>query len=300
MQTESAAYLVGRQKRLLSAKGSDESDVLFAAERVDEQSIEKRSYTHCTFANISFLGAEVKNCVFEDCVFIGCYFRKALLKSVEFKGCRFIGCDFPKTRVDSSRFGYCQFYRCVIEYDELKHSLPQEPNIRRDLAANLALAAESLGRSREARRYRLEAIDAHGKHLWAGVKHQSGWYREHFPGVRRFTAFAEVVGSRLNGLIWGHGERWGTLVVNFAILTFVVFPLLLLYAAGGIVVEGSTVISPSDAVWISVGTILPTVGSMEVAATTGLARGVLALEAFSGLVIGGLLVTLVFRTIIRR
>lgn len=212
MQTEAAAYLFGRRKGDLSAKADFAQDAIFAAERVDGEIINKRRYSHCTFANISFLEAKVVGCVFEDCVFIGCYFRKTLLRSNEFKGCRFIGCDFPRIRVHSSRFGYCQFHKCFIEFGELKHNLPSEPNIRRDLTANIAHAAESLGVTKEARRYRLEAIAAQNEHLWAGFMHQGDWARDHFPGLKRLTALLQVVSSRLNGLIWGHGERWSVLV----------------------------------------------------------------------------------------
>lgn len=51
----------------------------------------------------------------------------------------------------------------------MRYSLPQEPNIREELARNLALESSHLGLGSEARAYRLEEIRAREEHLLGAI-----------------------------------------------------------------------------------------------------------------------------------
>lgn len=51
----------------------------------------------------------------------------------------------------------------------MEHNLPSEPNLREELAAGIAVAAEERGWTSQAKEYRLAAIGAREEHLVAAV-----------------------------------------------------------------------------------------------------------------------------------
>ena len=58
----SSALLLGRNLANLDP-AQDATDSLFAATRADDWTFSKRTYSHCTFANISFAATNVDDCV---------------------------------------------------------------------------------------------------------------------------------------------------------------------------------------------------------------------------------------------
>ena len=59
--------------------GKDGRDHLYAAQLLDGGTLASRSFTNCTFANISFKEVTVDNCKFLNRTFVSCYFRRTLL-----------------------------------------------------------------------------------------------------------------------------------------------------------------------------------------------------------------------------
>jgi hypothetical protein len=288
------AYLVGRERVNFPEDGDADSvtDKMIAAQRLDLTKIKNRRVSHCTFANVSFKEAELTNSEFLDCAFINCYFRKTRLVNCRFIGSKFYDCEFPRVAVQSCDFKYARFFNCGIPYDEMEHNLPSEPNLREELTAGMALAAETVGSTKDARNYRLAAVAAREDHLTAAVLAASTWYKEHYPPLRRLAACAQLFSSKINGLLWGHGERPGVLLRNLLVLAVIVFPYLLW-------VNGGSSVTVGDVLWLSVTTIIP-VDGMDSAATTTATRLILAVEAFCGIVIAGLFVTLLLRSVVNR
>jgi hypothetical protein len=217
---------------------------------------------------------------------------------VAFIGCRFIGCDFPRITIQSCDFKYSQFEECAIPFAEMEHSLPREPNLCEDLARRLAIAADVIGFTDDARRYRLIAIRAKEGHLRAAVLSHSDWYQRHYSGLRKFQALVQFVASRANGYLWGHGEKWTVLARNLLVFALIVFPLVLWIARDGLQQSGP--IDLWDIVWLSVTTIIPVDGATEIIATTPLSRAILAIEAFIGVVGAGLLIAQLVRRMLTR
>ena len=179
------AYLLGRKRGRLTSATLVGQDLLFVAERLDGINLQGGDFAHCTFANISFKDSNLTNIRFSNCTFIGCYFRKTNLKGCDFSGCRFIACDFPKVAVRSCYFRYAHFDECFIGASEIHHSLPQEPNIREELARNLANAAASEGFFKEARAFRLIEIRAREQDLKAAAL-------ENHSGIENITILSRV------------------------------------------------------------------------------------------------------------
>lgn len=293
------AYLVGRTSGIWPASTTAATDMLFAAIRKDGEILEGKEFKHCTFANVSFKEALLKQCRFTNCVFLNCYFRKCQMVGSSFIGCRFADCDFPKVTIQSCDFKYSHFDSCSIPFAEMEHSLPHEPNLREELAHKLAIASDLCGRGAEGRQYRLAAIQAREEHLYAAVLGNSDWYMRHYSGLRKMNAMSQLVASKANGLIWGHGEKWSVVVRNLIALVLVIFPTALWFARSGLE-QKSGEVNAGDLIWLSVTTIVPIGGVISVVATNWLTRAILTIEGFTGVVAAGLLVTLLVRRMLMR
>ena len=186
-----------------------------------------------------------------------------------------------------------------MPFAEMEHSLPREPNLRQELARGLAIASDALGLDVDGRRYRLAAIEAREEHLRAAVLSKSDWYQRHYSGLRKFEALAQLVASRANGLVWGHGENWLVLVRNLLVLALIGFPAALWFARDGLQQQTGPP-GVADLVWLSVTTIIPVDGVSSVVATTWASRVLLTSEAFVGAVGAGLLVTQLVRRMLTR
>jgi len=232
------AYFMGRTAGTIQApyRGSDQ---VYASQRLDGAAIDKPTYEHCTFANISFKDAKLADGHFLNCVFVACFFRNADVRSCSFSSCRFIDCEFPRTSFSGCDFRYTRFAGCYIPFDEIEHSLPPEPNLREQLSRNLAREAAALGDPRAARTYRLCEVNARESHYWAAVMGKSKWYRDHYDALARAAISLRIVGSLLNCILFGYGERLWVVVRNYAIATIVFFPLLFYFIPGGLSVPST-------------------------------------------------------------
>ena len=297
--TDIGSYLVGRKAGSWPAATTAATDMLFAATRKDGETLEGMEFEHCTFANVSFKEVVLRQCRFTDCAFLSCYFRRCEMVGASFIGCKFVSCDFPKVTIQSCDFRHSRFEECSIPFAEMDHSLPREPNLREELARGLAIASDALGLGADGRRYRLAAIQAREEHLYAAILGNSEWYQRHYPGIRKLKALVQLVASRVNGLVWGHGERWHVLVSNLLILALAVFPALLWFARDGLE-QQSGALGVGDLIWLSVTTIVPIGGVTSVVATNWVSRAILTSEAFVGVVAAGLLVTLLVRRMLTR
>lgn len=297
--TGTGAYLVGRNIGDWPAATSPAKDMLFAAVRKDGEILEGMEFEHCTFANVSFKNVALRSCRFTDCAFLSCYFRKCEMVGAAFLGCKFVSCNFPKVTIQSCDFKYSRFEDCSIPFDELEHSLPREPNLREELARGLAISSDALGLNLDGRRYRLAAIQAREEHLRAAVLSNSEWYQRHYAGLRKLEALIQLIASRVNGWVWGHGEKWSVLIRNVVVLAFLVFPTALWFARDGLL-QPSGSLTIGDLIWLSVTTIVPVDGVSSVVATGWIGPAILTTEAFVGVVAAGLLVTQLVRRMLTR
>jgi hypothetical protein len=293
-------YLVGRGSVPFPEKGDPITDKMIAAQRLDERALKSRCFDHCTFANVSFKEAQLTDSAFNDCTFVNCYFRKTRVVNCRFVGSKFYGCEFPRITLQSCDFRYATFFACAVPFGEMEHNLPSEPNLREELAAGIAVAAEERGWTSQAKEYRLAAIGAREEHLVAAVRSKSTWYKDHYSPWRRVGACIQLVASKLNGFLWGYGERWGILLRNLLVLTVIVFPALLWVVRKDLILSGRNPATVRDVLWLSLSAIVPLNVASPVAVLSTTAHIILTFEAFCGVVIGGLFVTLLLRSVLNR
>lgn len=237
------AYFIGRTEGTIEHPYNGTSR-LYSSQLLDGATLDKPTYEHCTFANISFKETKMKGGHFANCAFVACYFRNADIRNCSFSSCRFIDCEFPKTAFSGCDFRYTRFAGCYIPFDEIEHSLPTEPNLREQIAHNLARESAALGDSRNARAYRLCQVKAREAHYVAAFRANSKWYKDHYDGLARLTAFVRYTGSILNRVLFGYGERLRVVLRNFVLATLVVFPILFYIVPGDLLM-------PSDVTDVS-------------------------------------------------
>ena len=269
-------------------------DLLYASQRVDTTQIEGAEYEHCTFANVSFKDARIANGRFLDCVFVNCYFRRADLAKTQFIGCKFVDCNLRKVSISGGDFSYTEFVSCYFPFEEFRHALPSQQNLRQALAEQCAIAADGAGDAAEARKYRLTALDARREHLEAAVKGGSNWYAEHYKGFDKIPPAAELLWYWVNRILWRHGESALRLLLTASVLVFAVFPLLA-YAA--LASQGYAL---GDVIWWSLGNFLSMSHLSPSDLPLDVARPVAVVEGIAGIAFAGLYVSLLVKGLMRR
>lgn len=297
--TEHTAYYLGRPMGELREPFKDQ-DKVFAAVRLDGQSITDAAFKHCTFGNISFKKVTLQNAEFLNCVFIGCYFRRAKLKNARFTGCRFIDCKFPHVSIESCDFRQSSFRGCQIAYSEMFYMLPSEPNLREEISRNLALESAALGLYSESRKYHMAEIGAREEHLKSAFLGKSEWYKSHFNFIDRVRAFFQWLLSRLNGCLWGYGERVWVLIRNLLLVSLLFFPGLFYIVRHDLEHRSNGTIGLLQCLYYSIENIIPSGIESDVIAVGGMARFLAGLESFLGIVVLALLASYIFRWILHR
>ncbi|HJQ94297.1 MAG TPA: pentapeptide repeat-containing protein [Acidimicrobiia bacterium] len=275
------------------------SDAVFSSKRIDGSAVVDASFSHCTFIKVSFKDCQIERSRFFDCTFVDCYFRSAQVRESGFVGSRFIDCLFPSIEITGSDFRFARFENCSLDPGEVRSSMPREHNLREELSARLEVAALQVGRSKDASTYKLWAIEARESHLLAAIRSENTYYRQHFPGLERFKAAVQWFGSKLNGWLWGYGEKWTVLVRNLMVATVVVFPGLFWLNIDGLR-KASGDPNFADLLLVSLNYVFqgPGFSSLTLASTT--TRILAAMATAAGLVSAGLLITMLFKAVTRR
>ena len=294
-----SAYVVGRPHAPFGAPYLAK-DTTFAAERHDNATVESSKYEHCTFINIGFKEATLKNGEFLDCIFIGCYFRRANFIHCNFVGCRFFDCNFSHISLKSCNFRFSSFHDCQINHSEMEYCLPQEPNLREDLARNLSVESSRLGLSHEARKYRISEIRAREEHLRSAIVGKSQWYREHFDNLGRLQAFAKLTLSLFNRWLWGYGEQAFVLIRNLFLLSFLIFPFLFYIFGDQLAHKSGRPIALWDHLYFSLENVIPAGIVSDIVATGATAQFLAALESLFGVVAIALFAAYIFRWSLHR
>ena len=305
------AYLLGRKEDDLlklitdadqTASKAQVVDKIFAGVRLDDVQLKRiggASFAHCTFANVGFKDITLDQVNFEDCAFIGCYFRKSRWTGCRFQSCRFIDSQIQRVEPMNCTFFYTRFLDCFIPFNRVKSCLPSQPNLRKDLAHNLALEAAKAGYAEEARKFRWCELEALETHLKNAIRQDELWYQTHYATIgRRLGALTTLTASVVNRCLWGYGDKAHVLLINLGIIVFLIFPFAF-YLLREDLGKPTGVIGLSDYIYLSVEHILmPTIASSVNPHSWAL--WMTSLEGFVGIVIAGLFVSYLFQWIVRR
>lgn len=294
------AFLMGRRRAELSDQAFSGEDRLYAAQRLDGLVLQAGQFDHCTFANVSFLNARVRDTSFTDCTFLSCYFRGTTFTNVTFAACRFIDCEFPRVTLSGCTFRYGRFVRCFIDFEAMEHSLPSEPNLRQQLARTMSIAAARAGESAESRAYRLCELRARDSDWIAAIKGQTPWYRDHFDGYQRVGLAFRLAGSFLNRHLFGYGLSAWVLVRNLMIAAGILFPIIFYVLRSDLVSGTGAAADAWGALWFSLDVVTPVGIESGLHAGSALTRLVAGVEATAAVVWASLLAAYLYRWSLHR
>jgi hypothetical protein len=296
-----SSYPLGKEQRELSSDVPSHDDSLYASQRLDDLKIEGRRYKHCVFANVSFKNVDISECTFEDCVFSDCYFRGAKFTRCTLKASKFIACDLGKAELRQTQFSYCDFEDCYFPYREMAATMPPYDNVRGHLCTALGRQAYLAGDTRDSESYRQCAALAYESHLKKAFTNSGSWYQEHFKGWRRVSALFAYAASRVRGWVWGYRRSYLTVGRNLLIVTLGLFPLLLWWVRAGILSNGQPIPTTySELIALSWKNVFQGVAFTSVQYLSVPAMIVDGLEDVIGLLLLGLIVSLLFRSVFER
>jgi len=208
----------------LATASSENIGTHIVRQKLSRSRHEGKDFRNIRIDDLNAANAEFISCDFSYCIFERAYFHSAKFENCKFTGSRFYDCNFRAANLYLCDLRYATFHRTIVEAKELLATLPQEPNLRRDILQNLRANAVEVGDFRSQRLYVLEEVKAKSDHLSRALWISESYYKRKYGTISaRAKAGLELLGLRLSGFVWGHGERaWRILfsgIVWLAILS---------------------------------------------------------------------------------
>lgn len=201
------------------AKGTDpKTQLIFCSEQADSTKFHNVNINTSIFSEIGLKNSEFRDSSFTQCHFKNIYFRGSSFCNTRFTGTTFTNCNFKKCSFQSCDFRYCSFYRCELPADEIISCLPNEPNLRRDLARNLRVNADSLGEKRNSDVFLDIEINASEKTYVEIFFANTKYYKDSYDSLARIQSAGKYILSKLSGITWGYGHRIGKLLLSYMLI----------------------------------------------------------------------------------
>ena len=177
--------------------------------RVEETQIDKCylrrvNLRWAQFRDVGFKNARFEDCNFSQSSFAECYLRRAQFTRCDIVNAHFDSCDFSQAVIAESRVDFAAFKSCEIQLETIKFRKDATPRAMVRVCRSLKLNAMSMGGFADAGE--LTYLEKYYERL--GYVRDGEWRR--------------WLGSTLQNLLWGYGERpWRlALVMVFNIMLF--------------------------------------------------------------------------------
>lgn len=177
---------------------------LFVSENIQNQ---PKEYAFKIYVRLNARKQTIfQNVSFQHCIFDTCYFNRCTFNSCDFTGCRFVSCNFHQSAFAGCKFDYATFERCQIDDDVLDREAPGPENLKMRFARNLRMNFQQIGDAKAVNKaisLELEATATYLKKSWLSSE---TYYREKYPGWKKFRQFLKWLEFRTLDVIWGNGE----------------------------------------------------------------------------------------------
>lgn len=220
------------QKKITSLKELTSNSVIDDAfikdQRNDEISVQNivintSSFIRIGIKNAKFFGGKITHSLFEDV-----YARNAIFDDIDFTGTTFRNCNFDKAKFSNCNFRYCKFSGCYLPIEEIKSSLPNEQNLKKELATNLKTNFTLIGKKKEADIFLDIEIEAEKKELMCRFLSKTGYYKNKYDSIDRIEALFKLLAMNISAFIWGYGHKVNKLfysyifiMILFSFITFI-------------------------------------------------------------------------------
>ncbi|MDR5586392.1 hypothetical protein FC764_14020 [Clostridium botulinum] len=284
-------YYIGKLNSLLNCLRNNVSlsNLLFFNDSLDKSNsyIYEHIYVErSTFSKISFFDCTLKHIDFSHCVFIDCYFNKCIFSHINFENCKFIDCSFNKISLNNCVFFYTEWESNYIKFNDLYNCLPEKYNNRSRLCKVMAKNCIADGNIAEYRKYFFENIHSREKHYREIILRRTDFYKSEYTLRDLPKTLLKLLCSKLNGLIWGHGEKISNILYSSI---FIILLFTFIYVSNSI---SNTFIS---ALYISLCNFLTI--SSDITFSESFYRYATTIEGFLGIAFMGLFVTALFKNI---
>lgn len=186
-----------------------------------EGPLEGEDFRNMWFEDLNARKRELVGCDLSYCVFERAYFRETKFTKCKFVGARFYDCNFRGVELDRCEFDYAIFDKTLIDPADIVPNLPSAPNMRRNLLQILRANANTIGDYDALRTYVLEEMDAAVDHQSRILRSKESYYKNKYKGFwPKFKAFSKLSGLRMDGFLWGHGERPFQIFISTAVIIF--------------------------------------------------------------------------------
>src|SRR4051812_16778908 len=166
--------------------------------QIDKAFLRNVNLRWAIFRDVGFKNARFSGCNLSQVNFTDCYLRRAHFEKCDLVNSRFESCDFSQAVISESRVDFATFRNCEIGLETIKFRADATPRAMVRVCRSLKLNAMSMGNFADA------------GHLTYLEKTY-----ERF-GYRRDKAWGQWLGSVLQDILWGYGERPARLALAMA------------------------------------------------------------------------------------
>ncbi|MGD1838009.1 MAG: pentapeptide repeat-containing protein [Nitrososphaeraceae archaeon] len=287
-------HYVGKKERYVEGITSSASykNQLFINDGLDRKlNYELIKFEKCTFSKIGFREVKFNNTQFNHCVFIGCYFQQTKFKNITFSNCIFIKCGFYNCDISFCDFFYTEWENTVINYKDVKHSLPEKHNLRKKLCRKIANEWLKVGDFSEFKLFFFESKSAQEQQYKAIFRRKEDYYKQRYDAVDSVINLFKYILSKFEKYVWGYGEKLNNVIwTSFIIITL--FSGIYYFSPKLQVVTGNKVLT---SLYISITYFLTL--SCDITYTEPFYRIVTSIEGFFGIALMGFFVAALYRRI---
>ena len=248
-------------------------------------------FERCTFSKVSFKDIKMKNIEYNHCVFIECYFKNTVLNKIDFSNCTFIKCGFHNVNITDTCFFYTEWESTFIKFEELFDCLPKIYNYRTRLCKTMARNCLDDGNIVEYRKYFFEVKRASEDKYKEIILRRKKYYREKYNVYDSIKYLFKFIFSKINGLVWGYGEKIQNVLYSSC---FVIFVFSILYQSDSQIsnLKSNNYLS---ALYVSICNFLTI--SSDITFHDLYFKYLAALEGFLGLAFMGFFIAALFRNV---
>ena len=170
--------------------------------QIDKAYLRNVNLRWAVFRDVGFKNARFSNCNLSQVHFSDCYLRRAQFEKCDLVNSRFETCDFSQAVIAESRVDFANFRNCEIGLETIKFRKDATPRAMVRVCRGLKLNAMSMGNFGDAGAltYLEKTYERYGYH------HDKAWGR--------------WLGSWLQDILWGYGEKPARLALAMAFNIF--------------------------------------------------------------------------------
>lgn len=190
----------------------------FSDQNSDTFEISGINLRFCTLERLGLKEGVFNGGNIKQSLLISIYGRKAEFNSVNFTGTHFKDCNFEKAKFKNCTFSYCSFTNCQLPHQDIIACLPKEPNLRKEIATNLKVNFNNLGKKDISDKFLDIEIKAEQMELWAIFIRNESYYRDKYNLVDQLKSLIKLFKIKTSAFVWGYGHNVISLIKSFCII----------------------------------------------------------------------------------